>query len=144
MSIGSFARNAAPGPMSEINTTPLVDVMLVLLVILLVTAPLLDQAVKIELPRATASPVDSRPETVRITLGADGQLFWNGERTDAVSLAIRLGDAAAHSPPPELHLAADRSTAYEHVARTLGAVRKAGLARLRFVTRPGEGHAASH
>ena len=138
MAIGGFARDSAPAPMSEINTTPLVDVMLVLLVVMMVTAPLLSQVIKVDLPHAASTPAEQRPDVVRLTLNAEGQTFWNGQTLDANALPSQLQQAAAHSPQPELHLSADRHTDYEHVARVLGAARQAGLTRLRFATASGD------
>ena len=141
MAIGGFSREAAPGPMSEINTTPLVDVMLVLLVIMIITAPMLVQAVKVDLPRAAAAPVDVKPEIVRLAIDAGGRLFVDGRPLEAGGLAARLSALAARTPQPEVHVSADRTTPYEHVARAIAAARQAGLNRLRFVTLPGDDHA---
>lgn len=143
MAIGSFTRDAAPGPMSEINTTPLVDVMLVLLVIMIVTAPMLVQAIKVDLPRVTAAPVDVKPQVVRLAIDAGGRVFLDGQAVESSVLATRLGAFAGREPQPEIHLSADRATPYEHVARVIATARRCGLSRLRFVTLPGEDHASN-
>ena len=138
MAIGGFARDSAQTPMSEINTTPLVDVMLVLLVVMMVTAPLLSQVIKVDLPRAASTPAEQRPEIVRLTLDAEGHAYWNDQALTPETMPARLQQAAARAPQPELRLSADRHTDYEHVARVLGAARQAGLTRLRFATVSGD------
>jgi biopolymer transport protein ExbD len=114
--------------------------MLVLLVVLMVTAPLLTQAVKVDLPRAAAAPVEQKPDIVRLTLDAAGTLYWDGKPLGAEELPTQLAAAAARTPQPDVHLSADKATRYEFVARAMGEVRAAGIARLRFVTLPGEHH----
>ncbi|QDX79870.1 hypothetical protein B9N43_00465 [Denitratisoma sp. DHT3] len=141
MAIGSFVRGESPGPMSEINTTPLVDVMLVLLVIMLVTAPLLVQAVKIDLPHVTSAAVEHKPEIVRVAIDINGQAYWDGVPIAAAELPGKLKSIASKTPQADIHLSADRATAYEHIAAFLAAARKAGAAHLRFVTLPGSDHA---
>ena len=137
MSFGGFERGQAPSqPMAEINVTPLVDVMLVLLVIFIITAPLLASAIKLDLPDAPAAPAAARPDTVRLAIDAGGTLYWNDNRIDEPELARRLADAARMSPQPELHLRADKDTRYETVARVMAAAQKAGVTRLGFVTDP--------
>ncbi len=123
-------------PMAEINVTPLVDVMLVLLVIFIITAPLLARALKLDLPQAEAPPAVVQPQTIQLVVDAAGAMRWNGEPIGSDELAARLAKAAAQSPQPEVHLGADRAVRYEHVAAVLAAAQKAGLKQLAFVTEP--------
>jgi biopolymer transport protein ExbD len=137
LAFGGFERGHAPAqPMSEINVTPLVDVMLVLLVIFIITAPLLARALKLDLPRADAPPAATTPQTLQIAIDAAGTLRLNGEALAAEALAERLALAAKQSPQPELHLGADKAARYEHVAAVLAAAQKAGLRQIGFVTEP--------
>ncbi len=126
-------------PMAEINMIPLIDVMLVLLVIFIVTAPLLTHAVKIELPRASSTPASTRDETVQLGMDANGGLFWNGERVERVDMEARMAAAAKRDPQPELELRAERTTEYQQVAEILSAAARAGLGRIRFITEPAPG-----
>jgi biopolymer transport protein ExbD len=125
-------------PMAEINMTPLVDVMLVLLIIFMVTAPLFTHAVRIDLPRARSTPTPDKPLIVTLSIDAAGTLRWNDDVVDEDGLAQRLAAAGARDPQPELHLRADRQARYEPVARLLSQVRRAGLGRIAIVTDPGE------
>ncbi len=142
MTFGGFERGTAPSqPMAEINVTPLVDVMLVLLVIFIITAPLLSYAIRLDLPNAPASAISAPPETVKLAIDADGALYWNAEKIDDDALATRLSQAAGQEPQPELHLRADRATRYERIATVMAAAQKAGLTRMGFVTDPNAEHA---
>jgi biopolymer transport protein ExbD len=125
-------------PLAEINMIPLIDVMLVLLVIFIVTAPLLPHAVRIDLPRVSTEPVVKKPEAVALAIDAGGDTFWNGERVDDTELKLRMDDAARREPQPELHLSVDRTTQYQVVAEIMGAASKAGLARIGFMSDPSE------
>ncbi len=123
-------------PLAEINMIPLIDVMLVLLVIFMVTAPLLTHAVKVELPRASSAPNQTKADHIQLAVDADGQVLWNGEPVDDPVLGERLAAAARQSPQPEVQLRADRSTPYARVAQTLSTTARAGLSRIGFVTDP--------
>jgi biopolymer transport protein ExbD len=137
MAFSAFAKSGDhASPMSEINMIPLIDVMLVLLVIFIVTAPLLTHAVKIELPKASSQPNLTRPDHVDLSVNAAGTAYWDGERVSSEELAARLAVAAAHAPQPELHIHADRSTRYESVAGVMAAAARAGLTRIGFVSDP--------
>ena len=137
MAFGGFDQRGGGQPMAEINTTQLVDVMLVLLVIFIITAPLLTNAIKLDLPKADAAAAASKPETVTLSIDAAGTLFWNGERmTDAEALEGRLGEAAARKPQPELHLRADRETRYQRIADVMSSAQRAGIAKIGFITEP--------
>jgi biopolymer transport protein ExbD len=125
-------------PMAEINMTPLVDVMLVLLIIFMVTAPLFTHAVRIDLPRARSAPSADKPQVVTLSIDSAGTLRWNDEVVDEAALTERLTAAAARAPQPEMHLRADRDARYEPIARLLSQVQSAGLNRLAIVTDPTE------
>jgi biopolymer transport protein ExbD len=137
LSFGGFERGQAPSqPMAEINVTPLVDVMLVLLVIFIITAPLLAYAIRLDLPDVKAPPVASRSEAIKLSIDADGRVFWNADLVDARDLAARLATAASKSPQPDLHLRADKATRFERVAEVMAAAQDAGLTKIGFVTDP--------
>ncbi|GIL05225.1 biopolymer transporter ExbD [Betaproteobacteria bacterium PRO7] len=139
MSFGGFERGTSPSqPMAEINVTPLVDVMLVLLVIFIITAPLLSYAIKLDLPDARAPAANAASDAIKLSIDADGRVFWNSEPLGEGELAPRLAAAARQSPQPELHLRADKGTRYERIAAVMSAAQEAGLARIGFVTEPPE------
>ena len=135
MAFGSFDEGGSGQPMAEINTTPLVDVMLVLLVIFIITAPLFHQAVPIDLPQVSASKLDDKPEVIQLAIDGDGQLFWNGEAMPRAGLDARFPAASARQP--ELHLRADRKVAYEKVADVMAAAQRASIVKIAFLTQPG-------
>jgi biopolymer transport protein ExbD len=139
MAFSGFDAGGEQKPMAEINMVPLIDVMLVLLVIFIITAPLLTHSVKIDLPKASSNPNITKPEHVQIGIRQDGQIFWNGELTEKPELRKRMSRAAALSPQPEIHIRADRLAHYEHVAQVMSVAGKAGLNRIGFVTDPGRG-----
>jgi len=120
----------------EINTTPLVDVMLVLLIIFIITLPVMNQAVKIDLPRAAAQADPAQPKSVTVAIDAGGRLYWNAEAVDRAQLDARLATAAKRQPQPELHLRAARTTPYEDVVRVMAAASNNGLGKIGFVTDP--------
>lgn len=136
MAIGSFNTASAQAPMAEINTTPLVDVMLVLLIIFMMTAPLMTHSVPVELPRAASTPTPEKPVALQVTIDAKGQIHVGAERVDRERLEERFRAAVARDAKVELHLQADRNTRYEGVAETISAARRAGLTRIGFVTQP--------
>ncbi|MDR2032509.1 MAG: biopolymer transporter ExbD [Azoarcus sp.] len=121
-------------PLSEINMIPLIDVMLVLLIVFIVAAPLLTHAVKIDLPKVSSAPADTKPETIRLAIKADGHLYWNGEAVEEDALPARMENAARHALPPEIHLEADAKTPYEILARIMALSAKSGLGRIGFVS----------
>ncbi|MDB5750904.1 MAG: biopolymer transporter ExbD [Ramlibacter sp.] len=122
--------------MNEINMTPLVDVMLVLLIIFIITVPVMKHSVNIELPRASSEPQDAKPETIRLSVDAQGQYFWNEQMLAEAELAPRLRAAAARTPQPELHLRGDKDARYEWVAQALAAAQTSGLRKIGFITQP--------
>ncbi|GAB3538354.1 biopolymer transporter ExbD [Noviherbaspirillum agri] len=120
----------------EINTTPLVDVMLVLLIIFIITIPVMNHSVKIDLPRATSQPNETKPENINLSIDAEGKLYWNTENIDAGQMQARIAEAAKLSPQPELHIRAERTTQYEKVAQVMAAAQSGGLGKIGFVTDP--------
>jgi biopolymer transport protein ExbD len=137
MTFGGFDSGGNTTPMAEINTTPLVDVMLVLLVIFIITAPLFQQAVPVDLPRVDSTRLDDRPKTIQLALDAAGQLHLDGAPATRAEVEARFTAVAPDNP--ELHLRADRDTRYEQVAEILAAAQRAGIVKIAFVTeRPAE------
>ncbi len=138
MAFGGFSKERSNQPMVEINMVPLVDVMLVLLVIFIVTAPLLTHAVKLDLPKASSTPDLNKSDSVQVSIDAQGHVYWNGETVDESAWRTRMTAAAAQTPPPELHLRADGAVAYREVARIMADAANAGLGRIGFITEPGK------
>ncbi len=136
MAFASFDRQRSSAPMAEINMVPLIDVMLVLLVIFIVTAPLLTHAVKLDLPRVSADPNPPQPERIDFAIDAAGQRYWNGEPLARQQAAERFAAAGQRSPQPHIHLRADQAVAYRAVAETLADATRAGLTRIGFVSEP--------
>jgi len=122
--------------MNEINMTPLVDVMLVLLIIFIITVPVMKHAVNIELPTATSQPQQSKPETLRLAVDAQGAYFLNQAPVAADALEKLLQAEAAKEPQPELHIRGDKAARYEFVAQAMAAAQRAGLRKIGFVTEP--------
>lgn len=122
--------------LSEINVTPLVDVMLVLLIIFILTVPVLTHTVTLDLPKAQNIPNTIAPETVTVSVMKDGTVLWDGEALSEAALAARFAQAAAQQPQPEIQLRGDSRAEYGHVARTMAAAQKAGITKLGFVTKP--------
>ena len=136
MSFGGFNDSKQPAPMSEINVTPMVDVMLVLLVIFIITAPLFTHAIKLDLPSAQAALNPEKPETISVSINADGAIYWNNDLVQNDELATRLAAAAQKQPQPELQLRADKSTRYEVIAQLMAAAQTNGITKMGFVTEP--------
>ena len=136
MAFGGFQEGKQASPMAEINTTPLVDVMLVLLVIFIITAPLMTSAVKVDLPKAQSQAVQTPPQTIQIGIDTKSQFFWNQEMVSVDELTNRLKASAKKDPQPEIHLRADKKTPYEAVAQVLGLSQSLGLTKIGFVTLP--------
>ena len=135
MAFASFEQDD-DGPMAEINMIPLIDVMLVLLIIFMVTAPLLTHAVKVDLPKESTAANQLPPENIQIAIGADGQLYWAGEKIDDAMLKQRLQDAAARDNTSEIQLRADQDVPYRSVAHVMSEAARLGLTRIGFVTDP--------
>ncbi len=136
MAFGGFSRNQASQPMAEINMVPLIDVMLVLLVIFIVAAPLMTHAVRVELPKASSTPEDNKPEVVHLTVDAAGNVYWNDIKVDEAAWRASMAQAAAKPTRPELRIRADGSIAYRHVAGLMADAARAGLDKIGFVTEP--------
>ncbi|MBY8605908.1 ExbD/TolR family protein [Burkholderia arboris] len=121
---------------AQINTTPLVDVMLVLLIIFLITIPVVTHTIPVELPKETVQPLQSRPESVEIAVDRQGEFFWNAAPVDASTLLARLKGVAVQSPQPDVHVRGDESTRYEFVGRVIAACERAGIEKVSFITEP--------
>ena len=122
--------------MNEINMTPLVDVMLVLLIIFIITVPVMKHSVNVDLPRATNQPQDTKPQTIRLSVDAAGNYWWNEAQVSDADLPRLLRAEAARDPQPELHLRGDKEVRYERVAQAMAAAQQAGLRKIGFITEP--------
>lgn len=136
------AMNAPPAEederaMSEINTTPLVDVMLVLLIVFMITIPVITHTVPVELPHVRNLATQTKPENVNISINRDGQIYWNLTVVDTNQLLERLKSAAVQKPQPEVHVRADQMTRYEYVGRVILTAQRAGIQKVGFITEPG-------
>ena len=141
----SITTGGGPGdddkPMSEINTTPLVDVMLVLLIIFLITVPVITQSVRVDLPKAANIPTQTKPENVNIAVDAEGNIFWNtGLVPTQEALLERLKAVAVMDPQPEVHVRGDKRTKYEHVGRVIVLCQRSGIQKVGFITEPDRGY----
>ncbi|MGE8490924.1 MAG: ExbD/TolR family protein [Paraburkholderia nemoris] len=138
MAFGGLEKKQAAAPMAEINMTPLIDVMLVLLVIFIITAPLFTHAIRLDLPKVAAAPARQTPQTISLSIDAAGKLYWNGTVITLQQMRAQFMAAgkAAQADQPEIHLSAERSTRYEVIAQVMGAAQQAGLERIGFVTDP--------
>jgi biopolymer transport protein ExbD len=123
--------------MSEINTTPLVDVMLVLLIVFMITIPVITHTVPVELPHVRNLATQTKPENVNISINRDGQIYWNLSVVDANQLLERLKSAAVQKPQPEVHVRADQMTRYEFVGKVILTAQRAGIQKVGFITEPG-------
>jgi biopolymer transport protein ExbD len=122
--------------MNEINMTPLVDVMLVLLIIFIITVPVMKHAVNIDLPRASSEREITKPENILFSVAADGSYYWNEQKIADGELPTRLAAEAAKEPQPELHIRGDKEVRYERVAQAMSAAREAGVRKIGFITEP--------
>jgi biopolymer transport protein ExbD len=136
MAFASFDGRGGSAPMSDINMVPLIDVMLVLLVIFIVTAPLLTHAVKLDLPKVSSTPNQLKPDKIEFAVDASGQRHWNGETLTRDEAAKRFALEGRKQPQPEVHVRADHAAAYGVVAETLADASKAGLSKIGFVSEP--------
>jgi len=141
----SISTGGGPGedeePLSAINTTPLVDVMLVLLIIFLITVPVITQSVKVDLPRAANIPTQTKPENVNIAVDADGNVFWNtGLVPTPEALLERLKAVAVMDPQPEIHVRGDKHTKYENIGRVIVLCQRSGIQKVGFITEPDRGY----
>jgi biopolymer transport protein ExbD len=137
MSVGDAEEGTS---MSDINTTPLVDVMLVLLIIFLITIPVIQKSVKVELPKAVNIPTQTKPENIIVAVDAQGNIYWNeGRMANRGDLLERVKQAAVIKPQPEIHIRADSNTRYEAVGRVIYTIQRGGLVKVGFLTEPDHG-----
>lgn len=132
----AFTTRTSQGVNADINMIPLIDVMLVLLIVFMVTAPLMTYSVRIRLPTTAAPAHTAPPEAIRVGIDPQGQLSWNQQPIEEAALAARLAEAARREPQPPLHLYADRKTAYEPIARVMALAARSGLNKLGFESLP--------
>ena len=134
MAFGRFERPPGPSPMSDINMTPLIDVMLVLLVIFIIAAPLMATSLRLDLPQTTGATPSDAPATLAVALDEQGRWYLGGDPISAEALQARVRQAAQAQPTTEVQLRADRGVPYGEVARLIGVVQAGGLTRIGFVT----------
>lgn len=138
MSHGQFSDDGEDNDLlAEINMIPLIDVMLVLLIVFIITVPVMKHAVHIDLPRASNEKDQPKPETIRLSVDAQGVYYWNEQKLDSDSaLQGQLAAAAAQQPQPELHIRGDREVRYERVAQAMAAAQQVGIKKIGFITEP--------
>ena len=128
------------GAISTINTTPLVDVMLVLLIIFLITIPVINKTVKVDLPKAVNIPTQTKPENITIAVDKDGNVYWNDRRVTNQNELLGLIEAAAvRKPQPEIHIRGDKEARYESIGRVMYAIQRGGIVKVGFLTEPDHG-----
>jgi biopolymer transport protein ExbD len=138
MSVGGSGEEQSV--MAAINTTPLVDVMLVLLIIFLITIPVINKTVKVDLPKAVNIPTQTKPENITIAVDKNGEIFWNDRRMpNRDELLNHIKEVAVQKPQPEVHIRADREAKFEAVGRVLYAVQRGGVVKVGFLTEPDHG-----
>ncbi len=143
MNVGSSSEDGEPQLNNTINTTPLVDVMLVLLIIFLITVPVVTQTIKLELPKERNLPTQTKPENIIIAVNRDGEVYWSKERMpDNEALVARLKIEAVKEPQPEVHIRGDSEVRYESVGRVVVACQRAGIFKVGFITEPPAGAGA--
>ena len=134
MAFGRLQRSPTSQPMSDINMTPLIDVMLVLLVIFIITAPLMSASLRLDLPKTTGAQASSAVQFVSVAVDAQGRLFWGDEPQTEGQLTARVREAAQRHPATEVQLRADKNVPYGRIAELIGLVQAGGLSRIGFVT----------
>ena len=140
MSVGPPSDSDEPGVMANINTTPLVDVMLVLLIIFLITIPVINKIVKVDLPKAVNIPTQTKPENITVAVDKNGNIYWNDKSMPTRDdLLAYVKAAAVEKPQPEVHIRADRDARYEAVGRVLYALQRGGIVKVGFLTEPDHG-----
>ncbi|MBV8854857.1 MAG: biopolymer transporter ExbD [Sinobacteraceae bacterium] len=138
MSVG--APDEEQAVMAAINTTPLVDVMLVLLIIFLITIPVINKTVPVQLPKAVNIPTQTKPENITVAVDKDGNIYWNDKKEPNRDALIGLiKEAALRKPQPEIHIRADKEAKYESVGRVLYAIQRGGVVKVGFLTEPDHG-----
>ena len=137
MNVGDHDDNSA---IAEINTTPLVDVMLVLLIIFLITIPIITKTVKLDLPKAVNIPTQTKPENVTVSVTADGKMFWNGQLVENTrGLTELVKPLALKVPQPEIHIRGDVNTIYKDIGKVIFGIQRGGIIRVGFITEPDRG-----
>jgi biopolymer transport protein ExbD len=134
MAFGGLDKKSNGAPMAEINMTPLIDVMLVLLVIFIITAPLFTHAIRLDLPKVSSQAVRETPETITLSIDGAGKLYWNDKPIALEQMRAQFVAQGKRAEPPEIHLRASRDTRYDVIAQVMGAAQSAGLNRIGFVT----------
>jgi biopolymer transport protein ExbD len=128
------------GAIASINTTPLVDVMLVMLIIFLITIPVITKTVKVNLPRAYNIPTQTKPENITIAVDKNGTIYWNDKAvSDRNQLLGLIEGAAVRKPQPEIHIRGDQDTRYEAIGRVMYAIQRGGIVKVGFLTEPDHG-----
>jgi biopolymer transport protein ExbD len=136
MAFGGLDKKNGGAPMAEINMTPLIDVMLVLLVIFIITAPLFTHAIRLDLPKVASQPARETPQTITLSIDGAGKLFWNDTPVSLEQMRARFVEAGKAADKPELHLRASAASRYDVIAQVMGAAQQAGIERIGFVTQP--------
>ncbi|HEY8449149.1 MAG TPA: biopolymer transporter ExbD [Bacillota bacterium] len=140
MSVGSPGGGEERRAMADINTTPLVDVMLVLLIIFLITIPVITKTVPVELPKAVNIPTQTKPENITVAVDKDGNVYWNDRRVPSRDdLLERIKQVAVQKPQPEIHIRADKEARYEAVGRVIYTIQRGGIVKVGFITEPDRG-----
>jgi biopolymer transport protein ExbD len=139
MAFGGFDGHHEAAPMADINMTPLIDVMLVLLVIFIITAPLLTHAIRLDLPKVDSASARETPQTITLSIDDAGRIYWNDKPSSLEAVRASLIAAGKAPQQPEIHLRAARATRYDIIAQVMGAAQQAGLERIGFVTEPPSG-----
>ncbi|WP_269505885.1 ExbD/TolR family protein [Burkholderia sp. IMCC1007] len=121
---------------SAINTTPLVDVMLVLLIIFLITIPVVTHTIQVQLPTERVQPLQTQPKSIEIAVNRQGDVFWGTEHVDLPMLVARLKDASAQAPQPDVHVRGDQATPYQYIGKVVTACERAGIGKVAFITQP--------
>jgi biopolymer transport protein ExbD len=138
MSVGPSSDE--PSVMASINTTPLVDVMLVLLIIFLITIPVITKTVKVNLPKAVNIPTQTKPDNITIAVDKDGNVYWNGKSLPSRdTLLAYIKEAAVRKPQPEIHIRGDKETRYEAIGHVMYAIQRGGIQKVGFLTEPDHG-----
>ncbi|MGQ0428578.1 MAG: ExbD/TolR family protein [Gammaproteobacteria bacterium] len=126
-------------PMVDPNVIPLVDVMLVLLIIMIITVPVMTQAVKIDLPKEVNRPTVTKPENINLSIDFDGSIYWNDSSVDRNSLLNYVLQEAVKDPQPEIHIRADKRARYEYISDTLALLQRGGMRKVGFIAEPPAG-----
>ncbi|EDT05812.1 ExbD/TolR family protein [Burkholderia ambifaria] len=121
---------------SAINTTPLVDVMLVLLIIFLITIPVVTHTIQVQLPAERVQPLQTQPKSIEIAVNRQGDVFWGTEHVDLLTLLARLKDVSAQASQPDVHVRGDQATPYQYIGKVVTACERAGIGKVAFITQP--------